>query len=131
MVCLETTFVIDLLRGVKEAKEKLLFLEKSGENIFIASPTVVELISGAILTPRIENEKDKVIEFVSSLIVFPLDRDSAIIAGEIEADLSKKGEIIEVEDIMIGAIAKQNGERLITRNIKHFQRVKGLEIENY
>ena len=83
MVCLETTFVIDLLRGVREAKEKLIFLEKSEDSISIASPAVVELISGATLTPKIENEKDKVIEFVSSLIVLPLDRNSAIIAGEI------------------------------------------------
>ena len=40
-----------------------------------------------------------------------------------------KGEIIDIEDIMIGAIVIHNGERLVTRNKKHFERIRGLEIE--
>ncbi len=132
MVCLETTFAIDLLRGInKEAKEKLALLERNREVLTISAPTIIELISGSILTPRIENEKEKVIEFISSLIILDLDKDSAIKSGEIEAELTKKGEKVQIEDIMIGAIAKHNGEKLITRDVRHFERIKGLEVECY
>ena len=60
-----------------------------------------------------------------------LDKDSAILAGKIEANLIKKGEIIDLEDIMIGAIAIINDETLITRNIKHFSKIKNLKIQSY
>jgi len=132
MVCLETTFAIDLLRGVnKEAREKMQSLEKNREIITISAPTIIELISGSILTPKIEREKDKIIEFVSSFITLNLDKDSAIKSGEIEAELTKRGEKIGIEDVMIAAIALQNNEKLITRNIKHFEKIKGLNIEDY
>jgi len=32
---------------------------------------------------------------------------------------------------MIGAIVKQNHKKLLTRNKKHFERIKGLEMESY
>ncbi len=132
MVCIETTFAVDLLRGInKEAKEKLAILEGNAEEISISTPSVVELIAGSILNPKVENEKDKVIEFISSFIALDLDIDSAIKAGEIGAELIKRGEKIQIEDIMIAAITMQNNETLVTRNKKHFEKIRGLRIEGY
>jgi len=131
MVCLETTFAVDLLRGNKIAKEKLTFLESIGEKLTIASPTIAELISGAILNPKNKNERENVIGLISSFNVLSLDKDSAIKSGEIEAELIRRGEPIQTDDIMIGAIALQNNEALVTRNKKHFERIKGLKIEEY
>src|SRR3989338_903255 len=132
MACIETTFAVDILRGTDEkAREKIQALEKNKEILYIAAPTIGELISGAILNPRLEKEKERVIEFIFSFIVLDLDKDSAIKSGEIEAELTKKGAMIQGEDIMIAAIALQNNETLITRNKKHFERVPGLKIEGY
>jgi len=128
MACIETTFAVDILRGTDEkAREKIQALEKNKEILYIAAPTIGELI----LNPRLEKEKERVIEFISSFIVLDLDKDSAIKSGEIEAELTKKGAMIQGEDIMIAAIALQNNETLITRNKKHFERVPGLKIEGY
>lgn len=131
MVCLETTFIVDLLRGKKETKELAEFLDSSSEAKIIASPSIMEVISGAILNPKMKDEKERVIKFLSSFVILGLDKESSILAGEIEADLIKKGQIIEIEDIMIGAIAKVNNETLLTRNKKHFERIPGLKIESY
>ena len=60
-----------------------------------------------------------------------LDKNSAILAAKIEADLRNNGEIIDVEDIMIAAISINNNETLVTRNKKHFERIKDLKIETY
>ncbi len=131
MVCLETTLLVDALHGKGEARQLLEKLDKGSEAITIASPSIVELISGALLNPKVKDEKNRVIEFLSSFIVLDLDRESAILAGDIEAELTKRGELIEIEDIMIASIAIHNKEKLITRNSKHFERIKGLEVEGY
>ena len=131
MVCLETSFLVDILRGKEQARQLLENLEKGRDALTIASPSIMELVNGAILNPKVKNEKDKVISFLSSFSVLTFDKDSSIMAGEIEADLTRRGQDIETEDIMIGAIAKQNGEKLITKNIKHFERIKGLEVQGY
>lgn len=52
-------------------------------------------------------------------------------AGEIEANLIKEGSIIDLEDIMIAGIAISRDEKIISRNIKHFNRIKNLKIETY
>lgn len=109
-------------------KEKL---ENSGELLFIPSPAIMELASGAHRSIRIETEKQKIEQFLSENSVLDFDAESAFRAGEIEAELEQKGQTIDPEDIMIGAIALQNNESLVTRNVKHFEKIKGLRIEAY
>ncbi|MBI2451501.1 PIN domain-containing protein [Candidatus Pacearchaeota archaeon] len=130
MACLDTSFIIDLLKGSDSAKNLMEDFESFYETINMASPSVVELIRGAN-KPKVKNEREKIINFLSSLIVLPLDKESAILAGDIEADLINRGAIIDVEDIMIAAIAIRNNEVLITKNKKHFERIKDLKIRIY
>ena len=135
MVCLDTTFLIDFVRGREESRDMIMELENKGEVITIAVPSIVELFKGIYLKDNIKNiksdEVEKIKNAISSYENYNLDKDGAILAGEIEADLLNRGERIDIEDILIWAIAKQNGEKLITRNIKHFDRIKGLEVEGY
>lgn len=131
MVCLDSTFVIDLLRGEEDiwaVKEKL---DRSNESIMIAVPTIIEITKGLYLNNMRPNEREKVEEIFSSLVILNLDHKSATLAGKIEAELIRHGKQIDLEDIMIASIAITNNQRLITRNVKHFKRIKGLEIESY
>jgi len=52
-------------------------------------------------------------------------------AGEIYADLRKKGEIINDADILIAATISANDSVLVTNNTDHFKRIKNLKIENW
>ncbi len=113
---------------MKKIKEDL---NKRDDIITIASPVIVELVSGASLSHASEKEKEKIHKLLNSLVTLKLDKKSAFLSGEIEADLIKKGSIIGIEDIMIAAIAKQNNQNLLTRNVKHFSRIKDLKIETY
>ncbi len=130
MVCLETSFLVSYLRGDEKARLIWQKFERRGEVLTIASPSIIELISGAELE-EIKKEKEEIIGLLSSLIILPLDKGSAVLAGEIEASLILSGQVIGIADIMIGAIALHNNERLITKNKKHFERINGLEIESY
>ena len=52
-------------------------------------------------------------------------------AAEIYAYLKKGGILIEDADILIASIALVEDLVLVTDNIRHFERIKGLEIENW
>ncbi len=134
MVCLDTNFLIDIING-REIPEKIQDILKIGVSVSIASPSITELIKGIHLERNLkyvsEEEKKRIELALSSFTILNLDKESAIISGEIEAELENKGEPIGIEDIMIGAIAKHNNETLITRNKKHFEKILGLKIISY
>ena len=51
--------------------------------------------------------------------------------GKIKVDLKSKGKIIEDLDILIASIAIADNCILVTNNTDHFERVGGLQIENW
>ena len=130
MACLETTFLIDLLRGDVSVSNLMEELQKHEEVLSIAAPSVMELWAGACLSNASKTEKEKINELLSSLEVFHLDEKSAKEAGEIEAELMNKGNIIEITDIMIAAIAKTQSEKVVTRD-GHYSRIPGLKMLKY
>lgn len=69
-------------------------------------------------------------ELLQSLEILEFDLEAADRAGEIGAELAKKGRQIGIADTMIAGIVKRHGERLITRD-RHYQEVRGLIIESY
>ena len=56
---------------------------------------------------------------------------SVFFYGKIRAELEKGGEIISSTDLQVASIAIANELILITGNIKHFKRIKQLQIENW
>jgi len=131
MVCLDTSFAIDILRGNEEAREILDLLISNRESISITTISIMELIGGLYSSPKLKKEKEEIMAFVSSLIVLSFDLESSFLAGELELDLIINGQIIQPEDIMIASIAMENNETLITKNTKHFEKISGLKIKSY
>ena len=129
MVCFDTSFIVDLLRGNEEARALLVQVRSESDTLTAAAPTVMELVSSAKRDLG-GAEQVRVNEFLAGIQVLPLDTDSARLAGEVEAKLILAGETVPA-DVMIGAIARHHNEALITRNTKHFNRVPGLEVLGY
>ncbi|MBI2583823.1 MAG: type II toxin-antitoxin system VapC family toxin [Candidatus Aenigmarchaeota archaeon] len=129
MICLDTTVVVDIFRG----KEDLLpLLEKIRNEVHaVSSPSLMELWRGAFRSRYPEKEKHKVLELIDSIVVMPFETKSSLRAGEIEAELFNKGMIIDTEDIMTSAICIESQIPIVTRNVEHFSRIKGLEIISY
>ena len=44
------------------------------------------------------------------------------------AQVEKSGETIEIRDLLIGCIAREEGLSLLTRNVKHFRKIPGLTV---
>ena len=129
---LDTSFIIDLLRGENpEARKKAEELDHLLETKAAVSVTVMELWRGAFQSIRKEHEKEKIETLLKSLLVYSFDEKGAKKSGEIEADLISEGKIIDLEDIMIGGVALVKNEAILTKNKKHFQRIKGLNVVSY
>ena len=131
MVCLDTNFIIDILHGNDLVKKKKLELDEAGTLIYTPAPVVVELIAGAHLKGKKEKEIEEIKKFLSTTFILPLNYECAIKAGEIVSDLMQRGILIGIEDAMIAAIAIKNNEPLVTKNLKHFERIPELKIEGY
>lgn len=133
MVCLDTSFLIDLINGRIDVD----YLEQnfSSDEIFIASPAIIELVKGLHLKQNSKNvkpeEEDETKKIISLFSTLDLGREEAVLAGEIEAKLSNEGTMIDLEDIMIAAICLSNNEPLVTKNKKHFEKIHGLQIISY
>ena len=128
---LDTSFVIDLLRKKENALKKLGELIKNGESFKITTLTIFELFTGLIRSTKYEKEKDEIENILKSQIIISLNEESAKKAGEIDGKLILEGNQLEPIDIMIGAIALQNKEKVLTKNIHDFSRIRNLEIESY
>ena len=63
--------------------------------------------------------------------VLELDEDAALHYAEIRADLKKRGALIGANDLFIAAHARSLSLTLVTNNTAEFERVKGLELENW
>ena len=121
---------MDLFRGNKHALVAKEALEESGSEVSIAAPTIVELMRNACRS-KDKREEHLIVELTKAVRVLPLDTESALRAGRIEAALIERGEIIDFADRLIGAIALEHHESLLTRNEKHFQRIGDLVVETY
>ncbi|EZQ10224.1 twitching motility protein PilT [Candidatus Acidianus copahuensis] len=122
--CLDTDMLIDFLRGKKEAVN---YIEKNkGFSLKTTVVNLFELYYGSFLRGKGKEEVDALKDALD-ILEFRYPEE----AGKEFAELSKNGEIIDVRDLLIGVIARENGCTIVTGNAKHFSRINGLKVENY
>ncbi len=129
---LDTNVLSEIIKK-RPAPKVLEWLEELGEEELSTSVIcVMELRFGAVLHKdgealwkRIQRE---VLERVN---VLSIDHSIALKAGEILADLHKRGEKISSEDALIAATALVHDLKVSSRNTRHFSRIKGLQVEDW
>ena len=135
MIILDTSACIDYLGGNDDIKKKI---EEQDDLIHITAITVYEMNIGFERTRRkISEERYKQLykpwlEFISSMEIFSLGFKEAEKSAEIYDKLESQGQMVDDNDILIAGIMRTNGiKKLITRNIKHFERIDGIELIKY
>ncbi|MFH1053126.1 MAG: PIN domain-containing protein [Candidatus Woesearchaeota archaeon] len=123
---LDSSFIIDLLNNKIDAVKKSKEIEEK-EIIMTTSISVFETLKRIRPESEIKNTKD----FFKGIIVLELNKNSGLIAGDISRELLERGKEIDSEDCMIAGIAIINNETVLTKNVKHFNRIKGLKVESY
>ncbi len=131
MVVLDTTFLIDLMRGRERAVNMLDKLEEEGAPLSIASITLFEFYRGLATLDLPAAEKKRIARIIRGRAIHPLDPAAAERAGGIDAALWDAGEPIDPEDACIAGIALSRDEELVTRRGRQFGRVEGLRMRTY
>ena len=126
----DTNFIIDVMAKKPQALKKAAEVEKR-DSISVGSPTVFELFVGVALSKKSEEEASKIMATIASLSHLPLDFLSARSGGLIYGEKAKSGVKMDPEDAMLAGIAKVQGEGVLTRNVKHFKGIEGVDVEDY
>lgn len=128
MVSLDTTFLIDLRKGVPAALLKARELEEAGEPKCVTSPVAAELLVGAYRAGGAQLSRTKAL--LDSMIFLDTDREACEEAGRLGAELLARGEPVSAVDLLIAAISRRHGQRVLTRD-RAFDRIPGLAVETY
>ena len=99
-------------------------------NCFVSEITIAELKFGAENSENQEKNRKTVDQFVNKFTIIPIFSFLDIYARE-KSRLRKKGIPSDDFDLLIGATAISNDLILVTRNVTDFERLKGIEIENW
>jgi len=130
MFLLDTNICIYIIK--KKPMEVLKILKKkSKKDIFISSITVAELEYGVAKSRYPEKNRVALIEFLSIFNTLNFDDKDAVEFGAIKSKLEKSGKIIGPMDLLLSAQAKAKKLTLVTNNIREFERIEGLRIENW
>ena len=100
-------------------------------DVAISAITFAELEYGAAKSSLPEQNREALIAFTAPLEVLPFDDNASLHYGEIRADLERSGMVIGAMDMLIAAHARSRSLKLVTNNSREFQRIHGLDIENW
>ncbi len=101
------------------------------EQLCVSVVTYAELIYGVERSSSRRINRPVIEDFVRHLDVMDWDTEAAAQYGVIRAELEAAGTLIGAMDMMIAAHAKSIKAVLVTNNQKHFNKVRGLKIDNW
>lgn len=125
---LDTNICIHLFRGKFNLMEK--FQKINLNDCAISEITLAELIFGAENSPNPKKNHKIIDAFSEQVKILPIFNSIQIYAKE-KVRLRKKGIMISDFDLLIGSTAISNGLIMITENVKEFERMFDIEIENW
>ena len=127
---LDTNIVSYWMRG----DEKLINKIKSHKptELSICTVTLAEIYYGIEKSPVKKKERRSKIERISSqLEIHPFDELAALKYSIIRTKLEKDGWVISERDLQIASIGMANKLIVVTHNIKEFNRIEKLEVEDW
>ncbi|MGH9021664.1 MAG: PIN domain-containing protein [Acidimicrobiia bacterium] len=114
-VLLDTTVLIDLLRGRPPAVERLRGLHRDGEQLYACAVNVEEVARG--LRPT---EEEHARRLFAGLRTAPLGEEEGWQAGTWRRTFARRGRTLSQADCLVAAAAASLGARLATGNPKDF-----------
>ncbi|OGM11189.1 hypothetical protein A2V80_00625 [Candidatus Woesebacteria bacterium RBG_16_39_8b] len=122
---LDTNVLVDYLRKNVRINEDVL---ESGAGISIL--TQGELYYGAFKSKAPEVNLVLIDDMISEygFPVIDIDDKAVLEYARVKANLEEKGKRLEDLDLLIAASALSIKLTLVTRNVKHFERIKGLKL---
>ena len=124
LIVADSDVLIDALRGREQAMARIANeLERSA--LATTTITVFELLSGA----KMAVNRRKIQKLFAAMRILGLDQPAAEAAAGVRQELEAKGISIGMADYLIAGICLVHSATLLTRNLEHFNRVPGLNVE--
>ena len=132
-VLIDSSVLIAYERGALDP-DRIVARHSEDDPLFLSMITVSELLHG------VHRAKEPVRRVRRSVFVegiidrFPLldvDLPTARVHAEVWAELSDAGNLIGAHDLWLGAAAIAHGLTLATHNVREFERIPGLEVEDW
>ncbi len=102
------------------------------QEVALSSVSLFELEFGVENSHQHEKSSQALKYFIASFpSILSFDRSAATHAAKIRSDLKRKGKPIGPYDLLIAGIALSNDLILVSNNIREFQRVDGLKLDNW
>lgn len=117
MIVLDTTVLIDVLRGHRPALDYLDSLDHV--------PTCSEITRVEVMRGIRQRERDAVERLMRTLRWVPLDEHIARRAGAL-GRMWRRSHGLAIADLVIGATAQELSASLVTSNVRHFPMFDGL-----
>jgi len=130
MICLDSSCIIDFLKGKKEAVK---VVEKYKEEIATTDINSFEVFFGIYSSKHVKEDEEKLASlFFETIETLSMKRDWSKKAAKLLGDLIKRGKTIEQNDCLIASIMIKNGcDTIITKNTKHFSVIPGIKTVKY
>ena len=130
MFLLDTNICIYI---IKEKPPQVLekFEQIEPHKLGISIITLAELEYGAAKSMNPAKNYQVIEDFIAYLDVFNWDRQASHIYGELRAHLNRQGTPIGILDTQIAAHCLGLNCILVTNNVREFERVPGLKVENW
>jgi len=129
---LDTTALSALMRADGDASQRLLHLDPN--EVTVPQPVLAEVRYGLARLPKSKRRaklEERLEILLSSLERTPWTDEVSRAFGDLKAELETRGKRVDDFDVAIAAHAVALGATLVTENIRHFERIRGLAIENW
>jgi tRNA(fMet)-specific endonuclease VapC len=103
------------------------------EGLYVSTITLAELEFGNANANSLYKERNMyaLLDFLTIINIRRFDEEAAEEYGRIKKYLKDRNQLIGAFDMLIGAHAKSLDMILVTNNVREFERIQGLEIENW
>lgn len=128
MIHLDSSIVVAHLRGDRRVAQRL---EAVLPEVGVSTIVLAELFFGVRVSNRPEENLALLNEFTTLVELVPFDAGCADAYGRIRADRRRAGRPIGEADALIAAVALTHGSALITHNVRHFDGIEGLVLEDW
>ena len=125
---IDTNTCIYYIKGKFDLREK--FEEVNPENCFISEITLAELMYGVENSEKKEKNQKALDNFLTGVNVIPIFHSLNLYAKE-KARLRKAGTPLDDFDLLIGVTSVKHNLIMVTNNIYHFNRIKGVVLEDW
>lgn len=125
---LDSNICIHFFRGKFGIIDKLI--EIGLENCAISEITLAELVFGAEKSNNTKKNLQIIEKFINQLTILPI-LDAIPNYGKEKARLQSLGKTISDFDLLIGCTSIENHLIMVTENVKEFERIEKIKIENW